>query len=167
MVARRPRSALQHLAVPLLAVAMLVTAWPASAQMASISLTSAWMRPARAGQDNARAYVDIASDVPLTLTQATTPDARTVEIVRVAPGGSAADEAVVATMPVAPGTPTRLAFRGSHLRLVGILRDLGNGDHVPVTLHFADSDGRVIRASIDVSVRGFTVPAAAPDRRPP
>ncbi len=167
MVARRPRHALRYLAVRWLAMAMFVTAWPASAQMASVALTSAWMRPARAGQDHARAYVDIASDVPLTLTQATTPDARTVEIVRVAPGGSAADEAVVATMPVTPGTPTRLAFRGSHLRLVGIKRDLGNGDRVPVTLYLADSDGRVIRATIDLSVRGFTAPATAPDRRPP
>ncbi len=167
MSAQHPRRAWQHVAGRWLAVVMLVAAWPAGAQMASITLTSAWMRPARAGQDSARAYVDIASDMPLTLTQATTPDARAIEIVRVAPGGSAADEVVVTTMPVTPGTPTRLAFRGSHLRLVGLNRDLGNGDRVPVTLHFADTDGRVIRASVEVGVRGFTVPAAAPDRRPP
>lgn len=167
MIARRNCSAAPRLAALWLSAAMLVTAWPASAQMASITLTSAWMRPARAGQDSARAYVDIASDMPLTLTQATTPDARTIEIIRVAPGGSAAEEVAVATMPVTPGSPTRLAYLGSHLRLVGINRNLGNGDRVPVTLHFADIDGRVIRATVDVGVRGFTAPAAAPDRRPP
>ncbi|MEO6564669.1 MAG: copper chaperone PCu(A)C, partial [Casimicrobiaceae bacterium] len=122
--ARRPRCALRHLAVPWLAVALLATAWPASAQMTSVTLGSAWMRPARAGQDSARTYVDIGSDQPLTLTEVTTPDARSVEFVRVAPGGSAADEVIVAALPVTPGTPTRLAFRGSHLRLVGINRDL-------------------------------------------
>lgn len=166
MSARRRPPAMQQIAVRGLVITLLAAACPVIAQMASVTLTSAWMRPALAGT-TARAYVDIGSDMPLTLTQATTPDARTIEIVRVAPGGSAADELVVATLPVTPGTPTRLAFRGSHLRLVGVNRDLGNGDRVPVTLHFADTDGRVIRASVDVGVRGFTVPAAGPDRRPP
>jgi len=165
MSARHPGSTMPHLVARWLVAAMLAVAWPASAQMASIKLTSAWMRPAHAGQAAAQAYVDIASDVPLTLTLATTPDARAVELVRMAPGGSAADEVVVATMPVASGTPTRLAYRGSHLRLVGVKRDLGNGDRVSVTLHFADTDGRVTRATVEVGVRGFTVPAAAPDPR--
>ena len=167
MIARRTGSTASRNAARWLACAVLLAAGPAGAQMAAITLTSAWMRPAQAGQDSARAYVDIASDLPLTLTQATTPDARAIEFVSVAPGGSAMDETVVATMPVTPGTPTRLAFRGSHLRLIGVNRNLGNGDRVPVTLHFADSDGRVIRATVEVGVRGFTAPAVVPDPRRP
>ena len=135
----------------------------ANAQSASIVLTSAWMRPALDGPGSARAYVDIASDTALTLTRATTPVARTVEFVVVATGGTSADETVVATVPVTPGTPTRLAFRGNHLRLVDVNRPLRNGETVPVTLHFVDSGGRDYRALAEVSVRGFSVqvPAAA------
>ena len=83
-----------------IALVALAAGAQANAQSATIVLTSAWMRPALAGPGSARAYVDIATDTTLTLTQATTPVARTVEFVVVATGGTSADETVVATVPV-------------------------------------------------------------------
>jgi len=153
-------------AAHIIALLMLAAASQAHAQAPSIKLSSAWMRPALAG-DNARAYVDIASDTALTLTQATTPVANAVEIVVAGASGNAADETVVASMPVAAGTALRLAFRGNHLRFVGVHRNLVNGETIPVTLHLAETDGRVTQVSADVLVRGFTVRPAAPDLRRP
>ena len=149
----------------LAAAAILGIACHAGAQSAAVDLDSAWMRPALAGQARARTYVDIKSDTALTLTQATTPVAGAIEFVTVAGNGDA--ETVVATVAVAPGVPTRLAFRGNHLRLVDINRDLRNGEQVPVTLHFRDAQDRVVSATATVVVRGFTVPPAEPDPRRP
>lgn len=150
----------------LLAAAALGVAVDAGAQSPAIDLNSAWMRPALGGQARARAYVDIKSDAALTLTDATTPAARAIEIVTVA-GTDGADETVVATVPVVPGTPTRLAFRGNHLRLLDIDRDLRNGEQIPVTLRFTDAQGRAVSATATVTVRGFTVPPAEPAPRRP
>ena len=132
----------------------------ASAHAADIKLSSAWMRPAPAGS-NARAYVDIASDTPLTLVGATTPIARKVEIVQVLKFDGTDPGKVVGKLAVEPGTPTRLAYKGSHLRLVGVRRDVTLGAPVPVTLQFRDRAGKRVTAPADLQVRG--VAAAMPD----
>ncbi len=150
----------------LLAAAAMAVALDAGAQTARVDFNSVWMRPALAGQARARAYVDIKSDAALTLTEASTPVARAIEFVAVS-GTTGAEETVVATFAVTPGTPTRLAFRGNHLRLLGINRDLLNGAQFPVTLRFTDAEGRAVSATATVVVHGFMVPPeeSAP-RRP-
>ena len=163
---RAPHAVLQRNAWRLLAAAALAVALDVGAQTAIVDLNSVWMRPALAGQARARAYVDIKSDLALTLTEASTPVAHAIEFVIVS-GSNGVEEAVVATVPVAPGTPTRLAFRGNHLRLVDINRDLLNGEQFPLTLRFTDAEGRAVSATATVVVRGFMVPAAeSAPRRP-
>jgi copper(I)-binding protein len=163
---RAPEPDIFRSASRLLAAAALAIALDAGAQTAVVDFNSTWMRPALAGQARARAYVDIKSDTALTLTGAETPVARAIEFVTVS-GTNGAEETVVPTVPVAPGTPTRLAFRGNHLRLLEINRDLLNGEQFPVTLRFTDAQGGVVNATATVVVRGFTVPPeeSAP-RRP-
>jgi hypothetical protein len=121
---------------------------------ADIKLTSAWMRPANAGSD-ARAYVDILSDTPLRLVGATTPLARKVDLVVVQRTDGTDPGKVVKTLDVAAGTPLRLAYKGSHLRLVGVKKPLVNGTPVPVTLQFRDKAGKRYTAVADVQVHGL------------
>lgn len=130
----------------------LAIALPAHA--VDIELSSAWMRPAEAGSD-ARAYVDILSDAPLRLTGATTPVARKVELVVVQRTDGSDPGKVVKTIDVAAGTPLRLAYKGSHLRLVGVRKPLVNGTPVPVTLQFRDKAGKRHSAVADVQVHGL------------
>ena len=129
----------------------------ASAFAADIRLSSAWMRPAPAGSD-AKAYVDIASDTPLTLVGATTPVARKVEIVQVTNYDGTDPGKVVKSLAVEPGTPTRLAYKGSHLRLLGVRRDLTLGPPIPVTLQFRDRAGKRVTAQANVQVHGVAMP---------
>ncbi len=163
---RAPHAVLQRNTWRLLTAAALAVALDAGAQTAAVDLNSVWMRPALAGQTSARAYVDIRSDTALTLTGATTPVARAIELVMVS-GSNGAEETVVATVAVPPGAPTRLAFRGNHLRLLEINRDLLNGEQFPLTLRFTDPQGQVVSATASVVVRGFMVPAAEPGPRRP
>jgi copper(I)-binding protein len=127
-----------------------------------VTLKTAWMRPAAAGMSEAQIYVDIVSDTDLVLVGATTPVARKVELVEVAVPGEPSDGKVVASMPVPGGKMTRLAYRGSHLRLVEITKDLVNGTLVPVTLDFKTPDGKAMTAKFEAQVRGLPLPRTMP-----
>ncbi|MCC6868235.1 MAG: copper chaperone PCu(A)C [Burkholderiales bacterium] len=134
----------------------------ACAQAAEIVLRHAWMRPAPAGAAAARAYVDIESDTDVDLVHATTPAATRVDIVRTTTIGDAATERVVSTYRVPARTSTRLAYRGDHLRLVDLRRDVRNGEAVPLVLEFRDAVGRLDAVLVEVSVRGLLLPQPAP-----
>ena len=140
-----------------LALLLAVASASGSAMAGPAELRNAWMRPAPAGAEAARAYVDIVSEDALELVGASTPLAQRVEIVVVAPSLDPASETVVATLPVAKGT-TRLAYRGSHLRLTGIRWDAANGQRIPLTLHLRDAAGAEAMASTDILVRGILTP---------
>jgi copper(I)-binding protein len=137
--------------------AALLCVLAASAAAQDIKLTSMWMRPAEKGS-TAKAYVDIASDAPLTLVGATTPLARKVELVKLTKYDGTDPGKVVTRIPVEPGTPTRLAYKGSHLRLVGVRQDLLPGAPVPVTLQFRDKAGKRVSAQADIRVHGVALP---------
>lgn len=132
------------------------------AHAAGVTLSTAWMRPAPAEAEAARVYVDITSDKTLELIGASTPVAREVAIVRVGTIGDPSTEQVVKTFPVPGGKTTRLAYRGDHLRLIGITRDLANGDPVPLTLMFRDAAGKRVESTTNVAVRGLLLPKQVP-----
>lgn len=143
--------------------AVLAFACAAAANAAeTVALRSAWMRPAPAGTEMARAYVDIASTANVKLVGAATPVAARVQLVRVKQIDDPASEVVVASMDVAAGVPMRLAYRGDHLRLTGIKRDLANGDPVPLTLTFRNAAGKRFKVTTNIVVRGLLRPQQIP-----
>ena len=131
-----------------------------------ITLKTAWLRPAAAGMAEAQAYVDIISASDLVLVGASTPFAKKVELVEVTMKDDKPEAKVVASMPVPGGKTTRLAYRGSHLRLVDITKDFGNGTPVPLTLEFKSPDGRQLTASVNATVRGVLLPQQMPATAP-
>ena len=135
-----------------------------AASAAQVTLSSVWMRPAVAGAQSARAYLDIQSDANVDLVGATTPVARRVEIVQVKTIDDPSTERVVKKFAVPGGTTTRLAYLGDHLRLVGIKRALTNGDPVPMKLRFVDANGKRFEVETYVTVRGLSLPGAAPQK---
>jgi copper(I)-binding protein len=152
------KARLQRLSLVLAAFAFALTA-----QAAEVTLRNAWMRPAPAQAGTARVYVDIESGAALELVGASTPVAGSVEIVRVRQIGDPASEEVVKSFAVSAGKTARLAYRGDHLRFNGIVRDLANGDPVPLTLVFRRADGRELRATTNVVVRGLLLPRQMPE----
>ena len=132
---------------------------------AAVTLANAWMRPAAAG-DSREAYVDIRSDAALKLVAATTPAARTVEIVVQERSGDSVASRVVPAFDIPADAPTRFAYRGNVLRLVGINRLLANDTPVPLTLEFRTADGSVVKATTDVQVRGLVAPRAKRPQEP-
>ena len=144
------------------ALAVSLGASAADAPAGSVTLNIGWMRPAAAGMAEAKVYVDITSATDLVLVGATTPVARKVELVEVTAKGEQTEAKVVASMPVPGGKTTRLAYLGSHLRLVDITKDLANGNAVPITLAFKSSDGKELTMQFDARVRGLLLPQQMP-----
>ena len=139
-------------------------AWAADAIATGVTLKVAWLRPAAAGMAEAMAYVDIVNDSggDLELVGASTPFAKKIELVQVTMTTDARERKVVASMAVPGGKTTRLAFNGSHLRLVEITKDFGNGIAVPLTLAFKQPDGKDVTASVNAQVRGMLTPQQMP-----
>jgi len=159
--AASPRRAARWVATLLVAAAALAAApalaAPASGAAAEIRLSTPWMRPAAAGSD-ARAYLDIASDRPVTLVGASSPMARSVEIRVVKETDGVDPGKAVKSLAVVPGTPTRLAYKGNHLLLRGLKKAADNATPVPVVLTFRDAQGRRSTAEANLQVRGIVAP---------
>ena len=153
-----------HLLVRGAVAATLVFVLAAPAAAADILLKNAWMRPARAGAPSAGVYVDIVTDVPLTLLGATSPMAKSVVIVQVDPKpDGTSDEKVVKEWKLPGAKETRFAYNGSRLDLLEIAADLRPGASVPVTLSFSEGPEKRQSIEIDVVVRGVILPPAEPE----
>jgi hypothetical protein len=144
-------------------VALSTIAAAGAATAADVRLENAWMRPARAGQAQAGVYVDIHAREPLRLVAAKSPAAKRAELVLVDPPGAPADEhRVVPELPVAAGVVTRLAYLGSHVRLVDVAQDLWAGHSIALELTFVDANGKRQTAAAEAVVRGVAArPAGA------
>lgn len=135
------------------AVAAAVTACSAAAE---VKLENAWLRPAYAGQPAAMVYVDIASSQPLTLVAAKSPAAKRAELVLVDPPGAPPEQhKVVKVLPVPAAKVTRLAYLGTHVRLVDIQNDLRPGDSVALELSFVSTHGTRSSVTTSATVRGI------------
>ena len=135
----------------------------ASALAADITLSNPWMRPTRAGTPTAAVYVDVKTDVPLTLVGASSPVAKSagIRLVRQNLDGSTT-ETPVQEFDIAGGTVTRFAFNGNHIELREIQEDLYPGANVPLTLDFVEPRGDAKHSiEIGVVVRGILLPPPA------
>lgn len=138
----------------------------ASLAHADVKLENGWLRPAYAGQSAAMVYVDIQSTEALELVAAKSPVAKGAQLVLVDPPGVGPDKhRVVKTLPVAANQATRLAYLGSHVRLLDIQQDLRPGATVPLELTFVDAKGARRTVSTDALIRGIS--ARRPDNAEP
>jgi copper(I)-binding protein len=127
-----------------------------TAAAADVKLDNAWMRPAYAGQAQAMVYVDIRASEPLRLVAARSPAAKRAELVVVDPPGAPPDQhRVVPELPVSGSGVTRLAYLGSHVRLLDVGEDLYAGRSLVLELEFVDARGKRHRASTEAVVRGI------------
>ena len=134
----------------------------ASAARADVTLANAWMRPAAAGQKEAQVYVDIRANEPLKLVAAKSPIAKGAELVLLdPPQPDTGTLRVVREIAVAPNQETRLAYPGSHVRLVDLTRAASPSEQVPIELTFVDAAGKQRVVRTEALVRGLV--ARRPD----
>ena len=137
-------------------LALVAAALTASLAHADVKLENGWLRPAYAGQPAAMLYVDIQSTEALELVAAKSPVAKGAQLVLVDPPGAEPEKhKVVKTLPVAANQATRLAYLGSHVRLLDIQQDLQPGAKILLELTFVDSKGARRTVSTDALIRGI------------
>jgi copper(I)-binding protein len=138
-----------------------------AAAAADVRLENAWMRPAYAGQPQAMVYVDVRASEPMKLVGAKSPAARRAELVLVDPPGVPAEQhRVVPELPVAGGGLTRLAYLGSHVRLVDVADDLHAGHSIALELAFVDASGKRQAVTTQAVVRGIAARRPEADSAP-
>jgi periplasmic copper chaperone A len=141
------------------ALAALLCNLSAPAAASDIVLKNAWMRPEQAGAAKAGVYVDIRTDVPLTLVGVTTPVAKSVAIVLVDQNSDGTTtERTVKELDLPGGRETRFAYNGSRLELREITETLSPGASVGLKLQFVEQPDRRVAVEINVLVRGVMLP---------
>ena len=146
-----------------LSVAALAAASVAGA--AEIHLANAWMRPMQTGDKAVPAFVDIKSDVAVTLVGASTPVATSVAIMLDAGSdgtGKPLPAKETTRFEVPAGAGRRLALNGDYLEMRGIRETRLNGARVPLQLTFVDGNGKRIVVDTVATVRGMFPRSALP-----
>jgi periplasmic copper chaperone A len=126
-----------------------------------LSVVNAWIRSAPEGQTSTPAYMDVRSDTPVRLVGATSPWAEKINIRSVELEDGTGVERTLPGLDIPPGE-TRLAPGGHHLSLMGIRRGFGNGDFVPITLHFEDAARVPHTVDVEAQARGMSAPRPRP-----
>lgn len=118
----------------------LVMGFAVAADDSAPRVTEAWIRAAPAGVKVLAAYFTLFNPgaMPITLTGAASPRFARVELHRTEMKQGIARMRPASTVTVAPGE--RLAFESGsyHLMLLEPLTPVREGEHIPLTLHFAD-----------------------------
>ena len=144
-------------AVALLALAAAQAA-ASTADAVVVSVGTPWVTSAATGEATTSAYMDLVSDVDLTLVEASSPWAEKVEIRAVELKDGLPVERSLRSLDVPAGVKLRLAPGGNYLALRSIKRGFGNGDYVPITLRFEDAKHTAHTVDVNLEARGMTLP---------
>jgi copper(I)-binding protein len=140
----------------------LLLALVAAPSFAQVSVTDAWVRGTVPGQKATGAFMQLKSSTDATLVSAASPVAKVVEIHEMALDGGVMRMRAIDKLVLPAGKAVDLKPGGYHVMLMDLGGPLKEGDSVPVTLTFADKDGRKSTQEIKVLVRALTAPAAMP-----
>ncbi len=111
----------------------------AFAQQDNVHVENAWSRTAMKGGTGVVYMTITDSGAPDRLTSVASPVATTAELHESFTEQGVAKMRSVAALPVTAGNPVTLAPGGYHIMLMGLKRELKEGDSFPVTLTFEHS----------------------------
>lgn len=134
--------------------AAVILAVPAGASLAAdttvggLTISNPWARASTGGSRPGVAYLTIVNKGGAdSLTKASSPAAGRVELHRIVHDGGRARMGRIEKIPLPKGKSVELGPGGLHIMLMGLKRQLKEGETFPLSLHFAEA-GRV-----DVTVR--------------
>jgi len=147
---------------PRISVLGLVLALIAAPAWAQVTVADAWVRGTVPGQKATGAFMQLTSKSDSALVSASSPAAKVVEIHEMTMNGSVMKMRAVDKLALPAGKAVDLKPGGYHVMLMDLAQPLKEGETVPVTLTFADKDGRKTTQEIKAPVRALTAGAAVP-----
>jgi len=131
---------------------------------AQVSVTAPWVRATVAAQKSTGAFMHLQSAHDVRLVGVSTPLAQAVELHRSQMDGSTMKMRQVDGIDLPAGRGVNLASGGYHIMLIGLKRQLNDGEVVPITLVLEPKGKLAKRESITVRMPvkplGFTSPHA-------
>ena len=127
-----------------------------TAALAQVQVEKPWVRGTVAAQKSTGAFMTLKSDKPVSLVSAESNAAKIVEIHEMKMDAGVMQMRAVPKVDVVPGKATELKPGGYHVMLIDIVKPLGKGDKVPLTLEFRGADGKTWKQKAEADVRDVT-----------
>ena len=125
---------------------------------AEVTVSEAWVRGTVPGQKATGAFMKIRSSDEAKLVAAASPAATIVEVHEMTMKDNVMMMRAISALPLPAGKTVELKPGGYHVMLIDVLKPLGKGDTVPVTLTVVGKDGKKSEVQVKAEVR----PAGAP-----
>lgn len=147
-----------------LATAIAIMTLLVGSACAQVSVTAPWVRATVPAQKSTGAYLHLQSAVAARLVGVSSPVAATAEMHRMDMQGETMKMRQVDSIELPAGKGVNLSSGTYHVMLVGLKRQLKEGDAVPLTLVVLGKDKRRETVTVKVPVKpiGFVSPTSAP-----
>ena len=143
----------------LVSIASFACALPA---LADVTVNNAWLRSTVPGQKVTAAFMQLVSTIDTSLVEASSPNAKFIEIHEMTKEGNMMKMKAIDRLPVPAEKPVELTPAGFHLMLFELKAPLKPGDKVPLTLTFENRGGRRLSVEVEATVRPLGSDAAPP-----
>lgn len=134
----------------------------AQADSTLVKIDSAWIRATVKGQSGTGGFMNLTASQPLTLVGFSTSVAAESELHEMAMDGDVMRMHAVPSLPLPAGQKVELrpGMDGHHLMLMGLKRQLKEGDEVALTLKLRAADGKTLTQEVKVPVKSGSMTMA-------
>jgi periplasmic copper chaperone A len=134
---------------------------PVGHAFADVTVTQPWVRGTVAPQKTTGAFMSLKSTSDAKLVSATSPSAKQVEIHEMVMVNNVMRMRPVAEVALPAGKDVAFKPGGYHIMLMGIERQLKQGDVVPITLTVRENDGKTRTVEVQAEVRDLAASGAS------
>jgi hypothetical protein len=120
---------------------------------AEVTATEAWVRGTVPAQKATGVFMKIKSSEDAKLVAAASPAAKIVEVHEMAMKGNVMEMRAVETLALPAGKVVELKPGGYHVMLIDLVKPLGAGEKIPVTLTVVGKDGKKSTLEVKADVR--------------
>ncbi|MDI9776532.1 copper chaperone PCu(A)C [Pseudomonas putida] len=147
---------LQPIKRGLAAIALLGLALPALAQT---TVSDAWVRASVPHQPSTGAFMTLTASTDSKLVGVASPVAKTVQVHEMTMNGDVMGMKEVKAVALPAGKPVSLDPNGYHVMLMGLTRQVKEGEKVPLTLTIEDAKGTRETVDVQADVRPLNAEA--------
>ena len=134
-------------------IALIALTMAATAAMADVVVTKAWVRGTVPGQQTTGAFVTLRSSEPAKLVGVSSPVAKLAELHASEHAGGVMRMHAVDAIALPAGKDVELKPGGYHVMLIDLRNPVRAGDRVPLLFEIQDAKGRVRRIEARADVR--------------
>jgi hypothetical protein len=134
-------------------ILLFILAFHDVAACAEVTITNAWARATKPGQEVGAAYMTLKSDLDTRLIKVESQTAGTVEIHEMSMNNGVMKMRMMEVLDLPAGKAVELAPGGFHLMLFDLKKPLSQGDQVDILLTLKSKTGKVVKQKVSLPVK--------------